>query len=243
MLKRAIGDKEAVREFTAQEQVFRPGMVFCDLWDFSDRHYPLDWIPGGGTLSCSTELNGLFSESLGTPSRVLSVSFQETEDGVAGIVMRNLNTTADLTPVNALYFDFMLEAEGDGGDEDVSVVFVVGTDDKRAEFHTDGLRCGTIRRLSCPVAAWADRDRVDFIAIAVYAGAPVSLKLSKVTAVGSGISADQLKDVFAPAEDTAFAAWLLPVLVFLIAGSFAVFVLLTRRDRDEADGGEERRLP
>ena len=176
---------------------------------------------------------------------MLSVSFQETEDGVAGIVMRNLNTSTDLTPVNALYFDFLLEAEGAAGDEDVSVVFIVGTDVKRAEFHADGLRCGTIQRLSCPVAAWGDRDRVDFIAIAVYAGAPVSLKLSKVTAVGRGISVDDLKAVFAPAEaeDTEIAGWLLPVLVFLLAGSFAVFVLLTRRDRDEAGGGEERRLP
>ena len=152
--------------------------------------------------------------------------------------------SSDLTPVDALNFDFMLEDEGGNGDnEDISVVFIVGTDDRRAEFHANGLRCGEIRRLSCPVSMWGSRNRTDFIAIAVYSEKPVSLKLSRVTAVADGISPDDLKAVFSPAaeEESADAGWLLPALVVLLAGSFAVFVLLTRRDRDEDGGHEDKR--
>jgi len=259
VLKRGAGIKDAVRESGTRAVSVLPGMVFHDLWDFSDAYYPLDWIPGGGALSCSTELSEAFSDAAGKPSRVLSVSFQEARDGVAGIVMRNLKNTVDLSRVEALTFDFLLEDAGgivptdDGG---VSVVFIAGTDDKRAEFHADGLSCGEIHRLSCPISDWDDRDRVDFLSIAVYADRPVSLKLSKVTAAASGIPSEELEAVFSPPseeEDKPDAGWLLPVLVFLAAASFSVFVLLTRRDtEDGADAerterkertGRERRTP
>lgn len=242
-LRKSTGDENAIKVADVQNQFILPGMVFYDLWDFADAYYPLDWIPGGGALSCSTELSGPFSEIRGLPSRVLSASFQESKNGVAGIVMRNLNRTLDLTAVSALYFDFLLEDTGDTPmEEDAgsSLVFIVGTDDRRVEYHIDGVRCGEVRRLSCPLTEWEDRERADFIAVAVYAGGPVSLKLSRVTAMGRNISDEQLQAVFEPMPDKdgrSSMVWLLPALVFTLAGSCVIFVLLDRRDREDGYGG------
>ncbi len=241
ILREGMGDKDAIKSANVQNQFILPDMVFYDLWDFTNAYYPLGWIRGGGALSCSTELSGTFSESRGRPSRVLSASFQETEDGVAGIVMRDLNQTLDLSAVSALYFDLMLEDTGDTPMEDggVSLVFIVGTGNRRAEYHVDGLRCGQIQRLSCPLAEWAYRDQVSFIAVTVYAGGPVSLKLSRVRAAGWRISEEELRAVFEPTPDKdgkSAMIWLLPLLVFTLAGSSVVYVLLDRRDRENGYG-------
>ena len=241
LLKQGAGDPSAVYRTGIQVDASYEGVSVVDLWDFSDKYYPLDWIPGGGSLSCATELSEAFSDRLGEPARVLSVSYQESEDGVAGIVMRNLKPTADLTDVEALVFDLLFESGTEGAS--VSLVFTVGTDDKRAEYHVDELRCGEILRLSCPLSDWEDRSRADFVSIAVYAKESVTLKLSKVSAVSGSLSPEELAAVFAPVPEpdqpVRDVSWLLPVLVFVTAASFAVFVLLTRRDSESEDADGE----
>ena len=239
VLKQGAGDRDAIYRTGIQTDMSYEGFSAFDLWDFTDKYYSLDWIPGGGSLSCATELSDAFSASLGEPARVLSVSYQESEDGVAGIVMRNLKPTADLTDVEALVFDLRLN--GGGEDTTVSLVFTVGTDDRRAEFHVDEIRCGEILRLSCPLTGWDDRRRADFVSIAVYAKESVTLELSKVSAVSAVLTPEELAAVFSPApepEEDRDVSWILPVLVFVTAASFAVFVLLTRRD-SEGEGAAE----
>jgi len=218
------------------------------VWDFSSSYHSLGWIPGGGALSCVTEPNALFSESRGAPSRVLSVRFQNDGEGVAGIVMRNLSHSADLGEVAALLFEFSLEAgEGETPGE-VSMVFVVGTDEKRAEYYADGIRCGNAYSLGCRLSDWEDRDRVDYIGIAVYADFDVSLKLGRVTAGSRTASPEALRAVFLPAPEEERGeepdeSWLLPVLIFAAAATFAVFVLLTRKDAEDAETGKAGEIP
>ena len=119
------------------------------------------------------------------------------------------------------------------------MVFVVGTDEERAEYYAEGIRCGKQYSLGCSLSDWKDRDCVDYIGIAVYADFDVSLKLERVTAGSVTASPEELEAIFsppAPAEKPGERneAWLLPVLIFAAAATFAVFVLLTRRDAEEA---------
>ena len=162
--------------------------------------------------------------------------------------MRNLSHSADLGEVAALLFEFSLEAgEGETPGE-VSMVFVVGTDEKRAEYYADGIRCGNAYSLGCRLSDWEDRDRVDYIGIAVYADFDVSLKLGRVTAGSRTASPEALRAVFHPAPEEERGeepneSWLLPVLVFAAAATFAVFVLLTRKDAEDAETGKAGEIP
>ena len=245
MLKRMIGTGEGVFSAQAQSMPGFRSLSRAVIWDFAGSYHSSGWIPGGGALSCVSEPSPLFSDSRGAPSRILSVRFQQTgSGGVAGIVMRNLTPTADLSDVSALVFDFTLEAvgaeDGNGADTNrVAMVFVVGTDEKRAEFYADGIRCGEICSLGCDLTGWADRDRVDYIGIAVYADFDVSLKLERVTAGSRTAAPEEIGKIFSPVRETPQErpdeSWLLPVFVIAAAAVFAVFVLLTRRDAEEAD--------
>ena len=237
LFKRSAGTGGSVWDSAAEDRAIPDGAEHV-LWDFSDKHYALDWLPGGGSLSCGTAYSALFSDAKGGYSRALTATLGYTEAGVAGIALCNLANPVDFTSVDALCFEYAVTSPEDPAIlPDVSLVFIAGTDEHRAEFYVDGVRCGEIRRAVCDLSGWDERSRADFIGVAVYADTPVTLEISSVSAVSASLDDDALAALFAPPDEPPmrspeddFTAAL--ILLFLAAASVVVFILLSRHERE-----------
>lgn len=221
------------------------------IWNFSSQYYPLDWIAGGGVSSCVTESSELFSDATGKYTRVLRSAFKaEDSSGAAGIILRNFQYEYDFSEIERMDFTFSLEQiEGSeeylslssDENEGVTVVFVIGTDDYRAEFYADSLQCGEIQRLSCDLSEYKYRSTVDFVGIMVYANHEVSFDLSSVAVSSSTLSDDELRRMFSQAasqsnNDSLAEHDLVSLGAFLIIIALvtvSAVTLLTRRDREE----------
>lgn len=217
------------------------------LWDFSDKYYPLDWIAGGGVSSCATEPSTRFTSDPSIEyTRVLRSTF-ETEDssGVAGITLRNFRKQYNFSEVDAIDFTFAVETAevGDGfinlsdDQNGATVVFVIGTDDYRAEYYADNVTCGEIQRLRCDLTGYEYRNTIDYVGIMVYADYEVVLDLSAVSVSSKTLAEESLAEMFsADKEEPATISNRLSVIAFIIIISVITVmavILLIRRDREE----------
>ena len=237
LFKRSAGTGGSVWDSKAERRDPPAGAAHV-LWDFSSSHYALDWLPGGGSLSCVTAYSALFSEAGGRYSRALSATLEGSESGDAGIALCNLEVPVDFSQVDALCFEYAVTSPT-GTSPDVSLVFIAGTDERRAEFYEDRVACGEIRQIVCDLAGWEDRERADFIGVAIYADSPVTLELERVTAVSASLTDEALAGLFTPSDDAGKpslspedALTVLLTALFLTAASVVVFILLSRHDRE-----------
>lgn len=221
------------------------------IWDFTDKFYPLDWIAGGGVESCLTVYSDLFSEEGGTEDRYARVlrsvitldeaySSPEREGTAAGIVLRNLTRSVDLSAVDYLEFTFALNHPGmivGTGHEAGTVVFIVGSDDCRAEFAVENASYGRIQKYVCDLTDYEFRGKVDYMGILVYGDHEIYLDLSSVNAYSDTLSQPELETVFAaaPEDDAPEADHGAIVLVsgIVFVGSVSAAVLLIRHDVEE----------
>ena len=219
------------------------------VWDFSDSFYPLGWIAGGGVSSCLTVYSDLFSDPEASRySRVLRSAISLDEDSVshrnsgmaAGISLRNLTRTVDMREVDYLEFTFALNHPGlvmGTGHESGTVVFLIGSDDQRAEFKVESAVPEQVLTYVCDLSDYEFRDRVDFLGIMVYADHDVYLDLQSVRAYSNTLFPDEMDAVFSPnpvvpelAVDYETVA-VVSVIVFVL--SIGAVVLLIRHDAEE----------
>jgi len=229
-------------------------MAEYTVWDFTDKHYSLGWITGGGTSSCATEYSELFSSYNGLPSRVLRTAYEMELDGngeslgVSGILLRNFNTSLDLSGVDSLKFRFAVTPADTTRSNDnfandssaVTVVFVVGSNDRRAEFTAESITMGGVQEFVCDLSAYEYAYDVSYIGIMVYASRDVYFDLASVTSGSRTFSAEELNEIFSeeakadivPAGDMRFVALIIGVVVLATA---IVGVSFTKREREERE--------
>ena len=244
----SVSDYLAVPENAASYMLTKT-VSYTPVWDFTDKYHPLGWIAGGGVESCLTVYSDLFEEADpgGRYARVLrsvialDESYRSPErDGVAaGIVLRNLTRTVDLSEVDYLEFTFALNHPGviiGTGHETGTVVFIVGSDDCRAEFAVEDASYGRIQKYVCDLTDYEFRGKVDYMGILVYGDHEIYLDLSSVGAYSNTLSKPELEAVFAapeadvPEADRG-AIVLISGIVFI--GSVCAAVLLIRHDVEE----------
>ncbi len=211
------------------------------LFDFSRAFYPKGWIPGGGVASCITEKSDRFTQD-GAYTRVLRAVFEteeEADGGVAGLVLRNLSRSYDMTTVDAMEFTFSVEPPREEkrpiSDGTATVVLVIGSADHRAEYHAS-VPLGEIVTLSCDLTDFAYRHQVDYVGIMLYAQTDVMLDLSTLRLGSDFLTEEQLAQMFAPIteEDTPIPVETV-VLVLLFVGALSTVAVLffLRRDHEE----------
>jgi len=158
----------------------------------------------------------------------------------AGIVLRNLTRTVDLSEVDYLEFTFALNHPGmilGTGHEAGKVVFIVGSDDCRAEFAVETAQYAQIQKYVCDLRDYEFRDKVDYMGILVYGDHEIYLDLSSVNAYSDTLAQPELEKIFAAAPDTDAAEAdygaivLISGIVFI--GSVCAAVLLIRHDVEE----------
>jgi hypothetical protein len=248
--RRSVSDYIAVPSESAADTLSRM-TVRKAVWDFTDQFHPLGWIAGGGVGSCLTVYSDLFSEDNAPGerySRVLRSEITLDEDSAsedrkgiaAGIVLRNLARTVDMSGVDCLEFTFALNHPGvimGTGHEAGTVVFILGSDDCRAEFAVQDANYGHIQKYLCDLSDYEFRGQVDYMGILVYGDHEMYLDLSSVTAYSSTLSQTELDDVFAlvPGGDAEKPDYASIVLVsgIVFIGSVTAVILLIRHDAEE----------
>ncbi len=218
-----------------------PQSAVHTLFDFSKAFYSKGWIPGGGVASCTTEKSDRFTREDGY-TRVLRSVFQteeEVSDGVAGLALRNLSRSYDMTGVDAMEFTFSVELPREEkrpvSDGMATVVLVIGSADHRAEYHAS-VPLGQIVTLSCDLTAYEYRHQVDYVGIMLYAQTDVMLDLSTLRLGSDTMTEEQLTQMFAPLteESTPLPAGTIALILLLIAAFSTVAVLFfLRRDHEE----------
>ena len=248
--RRSVSDYLAVPSESAAETLSRMTAKKA-VWDFTDQFHPLGWIAGGGVGSCLTVYSDLFSED-NVPgerySRVLrsvitldkEAASEERQGIAAGIVLRNLARKVDMSNVDCLEFTFALNHPGlimGTGHETGTVVFIVGSDDCRAEFTVQDADYGRIQTYLCDLSEYEFRGQVDYMGILVYGDHEMYLDLSSVTACSSTLTPEELDEVFAlvPGGNAAEPDYAAVVLVsgIVFVGSVTALVLLIRHDAEE----------
>ena len=200
--------------------------------------------------SCLTVYSDLFDEERGAGERYARVlrsvisldesySSPERAGIAAGIALRNLTRTVDLSGVDYLEFTFALNHPGmliGTGHEAGTVVLIVGSDDCRAEFAVETAAYGQIQKYVCDLTDYEFRDKVDYMGILVYGDHEIYLDLSSVGAYSNTLSLPDLEAVFAaPEADVPEADRGAIVLVsgIVCIGSVCAAVLLIRHDMEE----------
>jgi len=246
---RSVVDFTALSSEAASERLANT-VSQTTVWDFTDSFHPLGWIAGGGVSSCLTVYSDLFSREQqpdsGRYARVLRSAISAEADSfaqagmAAGISLRNLSRTVDLSEVDYLEFTFALNHPGfvmGDGHESGTVMFLVGSDDRRAEFRVSEAIPEQVLTYVCDLTAYEYRDQADFMGIMVYADHDVYLDLASVKAYSNTLSPEELAAVFAsvPAAEDAPVDYetivVVSVIVFILSVSAAV--LLIRHDVEE----------
>ena len=247
--RRLVSDYLAVPTESAADALAKTASRML-IWDFTDKFHSLGWIAGGGVESCLTVYSDLFDEECGAGERYARVlrsvisldesySSPERAGIAAGIVLRNLTHTVDLSGVDYLEFTFALNHPGmliGTGHEAGTVVLIVGSDDCRAEFAVETAAYGQIQKYVCDLTDYEFRDKVDYMGILVYGDHEIYLDLSSVGAYSNTLSLPDLEAVFAaPEVDVPEADRGAIVLVsgIVCIGSVCAAVLLIRHDMEE----------
>jgi len=230
-LKQTSDSAQSVTEAAAGEGATEDWRGSYSLWNFSREYSTLGWN-GIGLDLCRSDS----STHEERKDRVLRVESEKTEGtgGNAGIVLCSLGKPTDLSSVDTLVFT--LSADGSASDGMVTAVFVIGEDDKRAEYSATLKTDGVQRTYTCDLTAYPYRETVDFVGIELYADRGFTLEMTDVTAKSASYTADEMKARIAPtateaeAEENRGIVWVsLAVLGVLSA---VIFVTLLRRDKE-----------
>lgn len=236
-----IDETEETAEVNGADKAVSGLYVLCD---FSDKYHTDGWIAGGGVESCLTDWSGA-SERRGG-ERVLSVQFKQDDyygksSGTAGIALYNFADSVDMTKVDSVLFTLAL----DGASEEAesaeragnTVVFVIGTDDTRAEYYAEELECGRSYTFSCPLGEYENRGRVDYIGIMVYSDIELRLELSSVELSSDELGVEGIGKLLGKAEDEERINYrTIALFSFTVAAfSIMVFIFLSKLEREEAE--------
>lgn len=258
--RRSVSDYSAISSEAAEEILSNMRSV-TSIWNFENQFYPLGWIAGGGVESCLTMYSDLFGDTEdGRYSRVLrSVVTLEKSSGsgssegtAAGIVLRNLSRPVNLSDVELLTFTIALNHPGriiGTGDEGGTVVFIIGSDDCRAEFTAENVPYGQVQTYVCDLTEYAFSDKIDYMGILVYGNHETYLDLSCVNACSGTLTHDELEEIFSSPEEEAMtgdrsAVILVSGIVFAVSVSAAILLIRhdteERRERESAVGKSRR---
>ena len=155
-----------------------------------------------------------------------------------GILLRNFDGVRNLSTVDALQFTFTLTVPA-GSTAAPTVVFLIGSEDWRGEYHAEGVVSGSVMTAVCDLREYVNADRTEYIGVMLYGETDLVFDLASVYACSlEGTEAD-LQNAFDPAEavvkETPYATEIFYILILLAVLSVSVGILLFRRDREEED--------
>ncbi|MBR5445912.1 MAG: hypothetical protein IKV57_07310 [Clostridia bacterium] len=219
------------------------------VWDFAASYSTEEFVAGGGIEEIFTSGSKQMDLLTGRPgSRVLRsilpVSLYEgSAVGMAGgVLLRNFDGVLDLSGVDTLQFTFTLTEAGQSA-ASPTVVFLLGADDWRAEYHVRGVLSDTVMTVSCDLREYVNAARTEYIGVMIYGETDLVFDLASVYACSTEGSAEALEKVFTPTgpepEKAPYAAEIFYILLLLALFGVSGCVLLFRRDREAEEENHE----
>lgn len=224
------------------------------LFDFSDKYYPNGWIGGGGVESCLTDYSYIYKEENGGSSRVLTAEFKKGDysgiSGAAGITLCNFSDTVDMSQLDLAVFDIALVDSTNAKEEIATVeksgtvVFVIGTDETRAEYYAEDLLFGRTYSLECALGGYENLKNVDYIGIMVYSDSELKLELSSVELYSDTIGSEDIKALFEEKPESQKSPNYKGIALFaftVAAVTILIFVFMARVEREEEEEAENQK--
>lgn len=216
------------------------------LYDFSTAYSSLGWVAGGGITEMYTRYNPLFSDV--TPNRTLRslLPLSQESDGThgiaGGVLLRNFSRTLDLRGVDEITFRFALsDLTGKKilSDSGATVIFLLGSQDRRAEYYAYTVPYGETIDARCALSEYENADQISYVGVMVYANETVVLDLSSVTFSSSHLNQEELNTLFFGSDTEADSRGnfteIFYILIITMILTICAAVLLIRRDREELD--------
>ncbi len=247
---RLVYAAEAVntRELTDHDAVL-------SLWDFSESHHTMGWLAGSGVSSCVTGYSPLLTslaESAGESQnreyvRALqaSVDLNGAAVGASGIVLCRFDETLSFRGIEGMDFTIAL-GRSDGSDDPMTatLVFVIGTEDTRAEFTAENIACGEVRSFHCDLTGYSHLDVIDYVGVMVYAEQGVMLDIGGISVHSSQLNSEQLiallDGTLGVKQDMSTEYRLALILCAVtVVMSVAAVTAITRHESEEEENTEE----
>lgn len=169
------------------------------LWDFSESHHTMGWIASGGISSCLTDYSALFSEADPENSYVRVLRADVAQN--SGITLCNFDSTLDFTGIEGMDFTVAVQSPVPGAaDAGATLVFVIGTEDTRAEYTAENVEYGEIRSFHCGFEGYDYLKAIDYVGVMIYADREVYLDIGEVHVHSSKMTQEEIAAVFGDAE-------------------------------------------
>ncbi len=214
------------------------------LWDFTNLYHNDNWLAGGGISSLITDYSAIFSTHDGEEERSLQSimpmeRYTDTDEGIAGgILLGNFDMPVDCRSVSDLTFTIAVH----GMERPVTLVFLVGAEDCRAEYSIDPITEDGVYTVHCNLTEYAYAASVEYVGILIYAQSDVTLEVSRVTAGSRTEDGRTLLSRFQPTNqtetDTRHGTYATYFVVLAVIFTICTIALLCRRDREEAERAE-----
>ena len=212
-----------------------------DLWDFSESHHTMGWLAGSGVSSCVTGYSALLSEmKKSDPDDREYIRALRANVDHNGIVLCRFDETLSFRDIEGMDFTVALE-RADGSDHETyaTLVFVVGTEDTRAQFTAENVACGEVRAFHCGLTDYPHPDTIDYVGVIVYADCKVVLDIGQVSVHSSKLDGEALTALLNETDvdtgdrtDYRLALILCTVTVVM---SVAAVIAITRHENEEAE--------
>ncbi|MBQ7922557.1 MAG: hypothetical protein IJ325_08280 [Clostridia bacterium] len=216
------------------------------LYDFSSAYSSLGWVAGGGITEMYTRQNPLFSAV--TPTRTLRslLPVSTDEDGgsgiAGGVLLRNFSRTLDLRGVDEITFRLALTDLSEvpsAATGSATVIFILGSQDRRAEYYAYTVPCGKTINARCALHEYENADQISYVGVMVYANDTITLDLSSVSFSSHTLAQEELEALFYGKEEEADTmehfTEIFYILIITMILTICAAVLLIRRDREEME--------
>lgn len=204
-----------------------------EIWNFTDKYYVLGWR-AVGVGSFSTDYSKYGGDRT---ERCLSAKFDKGENGAVGILLCNFERTSDLTPADAM--EITVSAKSEGEDAKVNLVFIVGDDDRRAEYSVIAPADGARRTMTCDLSLYDARDAVNYVGVMVYHDEAIEIEIEKIRLTSRSAGSEELKAVFDPPadaeEDSENDMFVFIMIGIMLLLTFVIFIMTLKRERDTVD--------
>ncbi len=225
---------------TGTGETVEDGASRYTLWDFSNSYSAEGFIGSGGIDTIATTYSPEMLALTGTHSRVLRTTMPlRTEAGADGILLRNFAGSIDLSQIDSLSFTFRLT--GDQGSMPPTVVFFLGAEDWRMEYHVSGIVGGGIMTVTCPLDGLEDTMRCGYIGVMLSGDTEITFDLSAVSVSSTALDEMALAARFTPVPTNTpgsrYNTEILYILLLVVVATLCIAVLLVRREREEEEEG------
>lgn len=239
------GERSVVNLTATVGETAQPLAGQIRLWDFTTLYHNDSWLAGGGITSLITDYSRVFSDHDGAQERSLQSvmpfeQYADTTEGIAGgILLGDFDRGVDCGSVTDLAFTIAVR----GTSRPVTLLFLAGADDCRAEYVIDPITADGVYTVHCDLTPYPHAQNIEYVGILIYAASDVTLEVSAVTAGSDTEDGQTLRERFWPTEKSGeeqsrsgvYAAYF---LVLVVIFTFCTIALLNRRDREEAERAE-----